>query len=59
MAMGDTDLRLVRDEITKLLRAKYQSEPRVWAAAEAIRYRNLCELEQALLAFGRLDSAAS
>lgn len=59
MHMGDTDLRRVRDEITKLLRLKYQSSPRTWTPAEVVRYRNLCELEQALLAVGGLEAAAS
>ena len=54
-----TDLQLVRDEIAKLLRAKSRSNPRVWAHAEAARYRNLCELEEAILAVQRLASAAS
>lgn len=59
MVRGDTDLRRVRDEIAKLLRLKYQSGPRTWSQTEVVRYRNLCELEQALVAFGGLDAAAS
>lgn len=59
MATGTRDLRRVRDEITKLLRLKYQSDPRTWSAVEVSRYRNLCELEQALLAVGDLEAAAS
>ena len=59
MDTGGKDLKLVREEITKLLRAKSRSNPRVWARAEAIRYRNLCELEEAILALHRPASAAS
>jgi hypothetical protein len=59
MATGTTDLRRVRDEITKLLRLKYQSSPRTWSTVEVSRYRNLCELEQALLAVEHLEAAAS
>jgi hypothetical protein len=59
MGTGNTDLRRVRDEITKLLQMKYQTNPRGWSPTEAVRYRNLCELEQALLAVESLDSAAS
>lgn len=59
MAAGTTDLRRVRDEITKLLSLKYQSGPRTWSTVEVSRYRNLCELEQALVAVEHLDAAAS
>jgi hypothetical protein len=59
MAFGTTDLRRVRDEITKLLRLKYQDEPRTWSDVEVSRYRNLCELEQALLAVEHLEATAS
>ena len=59
MATGTTDLRRVRDEITRLLRLKYQSDPRTWSAVEVTRYRNLCELEQALIAVDHLAAAAS
>lgn len=44
------DLWHVRAAITELIRSKYQSNPRTWSDVEVIRYRNLCELEQALLA---------
>jgi len=59
MATFDTDLRRVRDAITTLIRDKERSGPRSWTDAEAVRYRNLCELEQALMAVDRLDAAAS
>ena len=59
MSRGDTDLMRVRDAIAELVRGKYKSGPRVWSDVEALRYRNLCELEQALLANDRLESAAS
>lgn len=44
---GKSHLTLVRDAITEMVRSKCESSPRAWTAAE---YRNLCELEQALLA---------
>jgi hypothetical protein len=59
MGATDTDLRRVREEIVKLLQVKYQSGGRAWFPVEVARYRNLCELEQALLAVDRLGLAAS
>lgn len=59
MWTGDTDLRRVRDAIAELIRQKSMSNPRAWSDDEAIRYRNLCELEEALLAVERLDATAS
>lgn len=44
------DLRHIQAAITQLVRSKYQSDPRAWSDVEVIRYRNLCELEQTLLA---------
>lgn len=57
--MADTDLQRIREEITKLICAKSRSEPRTWNSTDFLRYRNLCELEQTLLALDRLDLAAS
>ena len=59
MTRGDADLTRVRSAITKLMQDKYLSGPRAWTDVEAIRYRNLCELEQALLMVEGLESAAS
>ncbi|HLX87728.1 MAG TPA: hypothetical protein VKR22_04610 [Acidimicrobiales bacterium] len=59
MAGGDTDLTRVRHAITKLIQDKYLTGPRAWTDIEAIRYRNLCELEQALQVVDGLESAAS
>jgi len=55
----DADLRRVQDEITKLLARKYFSEPRSWSRDDSVRYRNLCELEQAIRALYRLEPAAA
>lgn len=59
VATGDTDLRRVRNAISELIREKRLTNPRAWSDDEAIRYRNLCELEEALMAIERLDAAAS
>jgi hypothetical protein len=59
MGTGDSNLRRVRAAITELIRNKSQSSPRVWSDVEAIRYRNLCELEQVLLTIETLEVAAS
>ena len=59
MATRDSDVRRVRHAITELIRNKCESSPRTWSEIEVIRYRNLCELEEALLAVQRLESAAS
>ena len=59
MATGNSDVQRVREAINELIRQKSLSSPRAWSDDEAIRYRNLCELEEALVALERLDSAAS
>lgn len=59
MATGESDLFRVRNAISELIRQKSLSNPRAWSDDEAIRYRNLCELEEALLAIERLDATAS
>jgi hypothetical protein len=59
MVTRDSDLSRVRRAITELIRNKYESGPRGWSEVEVIRYRNLCELEEALSAVERLEAAAS